>query len=211
MADLPEPLKAHKTLNKFADKAGLAQSYVELESKLGKSVSIPANDASREEWAKFYERVGRPKSADDYAIDRAGASDESVKAFKQWAFEANLTSAQADVLYKKYVGDQKASQQAAVEQITTRAKEADALLRRKHGAQYDTVIAQAKKAYTAIFDETLRAEITNAGLGANPRFIETLAAIGQQINGDNFLQGAGQEAKPKDPYAWMNEKYGSAK
>lgn len=208
MKDLPESLQQSGTLAKFKSKEALAKSYIELEKKHGGSVAVPSRDASPEEWERFYDRVGRPKTADEYAIDRGKADDTFVKAFKQAAHEAGLTVSQAEKVFGTVTKVTESQRQAAVKQYTARMKEADALLRREYGPQYDARLSDAKKAYDTLFDETLRGEIAESGLANNPRFIKVLAALGPQIRGDSFLQGANGTKGPKDPLAWMDEKYG---
>lgn len=211
MNDLPEPLKATKTLTKFADKAALAKSYVELESKHSKSVEIPGKDSGPEDWARFYDKVGRPKTADEYALDRGNAPDDVAKAFKQMAFESGLTAQQADTMFKGIMKRQSTEQQTAVEQYTARMKEADTLLRREYGPQYDSKIASAKKAFGAVFsDPELRSEVTQSGLANNPRFIKVLAELGTQISDDSFLQGGNASTESKDPLAaYFKKRFGT--
>jgi hypothetical protein len=199
-------------LEKFTDqewKANLAKSYVELEGQLGKRISVPAQDASREEWDKLYEKVGRPKSADEYAIEKGTMPDEFVKGFKQMAHEAGLNNQQANALFKKFAGTQQQQQQAAVEQMTAKMRDTDVLLRKEYGAQYDTKLADAKKAFGKLFDDSLKAEITNAGLANDPRFIKVLAELGGQLRDDAFIPGVGTIREKENPLAWMDKKYGS--
>jgi hypothetical protein len=212
MKSLTGDLKTSKSLSKFGDTEALAKSYLEAESELGRRVRIPSQDASSEEWAKFYEKVGRPKSPDEYAIDRGRADDGLVKAFKKAAHEAGLSSTQADRIFKELNGFTQSSKQAEIEQYTARMKEADLLLRKEYGPQYDTRLADARKAYETLFDEDLRGDIAASGIASNPRFIKVLAALGPQIRGDSFLQGAGNTGTgTKNPLAWMDEKYGQAR
>ena len=212
MKELPESLQQSKTLAKFNDWKDIAKSYVELEKKHGGSVQIPGSDASQEDWAKFYDRVGRPKSPDEYAIDRGKADDGLVKAFKKAAHEAGLSSTQADRIFKELNGFTQSSKQAETEQYTARMKEADLLLRKEYGPQYDARLADARKAYETLFDEDLRGDIAASGIASNPRFIKVLAALGPQIRGDSFLKGAGQTGpNAKNPLSWMDEKYGAAR
>lgn len=211
MKDLPEPLRASKSLSKFTDqewKANLAKSYVELESKLGKSVALPAQDASAEDWQKFYERVGRPKAADEYALDRGSAPDEQVKAFKALAHEAGLTNAQANKVWREMQKSSEAQRQAELERYTAQAKESDALLRKEYGALYDGKMGDARKAYGVLFDADLQKELAATGFAANPRFIKVMAEIGAQLKDDAFLRPAGDNgAKPKTYYDELDAKY----
>ncbi len=210
MKGLSEPFQKSKSLSKFDNVDALAKSYTELESELGKRVRIPSRDASPDDWAKYYERVGRPKSPDEYAIDRGKTDDSLVRSFKSAAHEAGLTVEQAEKVFGSVRGFTDSSQKLRMEQYTARMKEADATLRREYGPQYDSRISDAKKAYDLLFDEALRADIVEAGLANNPRFIKVLAELGPQIRGDSFLKAAGPAGdSKKDPLAWMDKKYGS--
>lgn len=211
MKGLSEPLQKSKSLSKFTDVDNLAKSYVELESELGKRVRIPSQDASSDEWAKYYEKVGRPKSPDEYAINRGKADDTFVSEFKKAAFSAGLSSSQADLIFGSVVKVTENGQRSQMEAYTARMKEADMLLRKEYGPQYESKVADARKAYEVLFDEQLRGEIAESGLANNPRFVHVLAELGPQIRGDSFLQGAGNDGQkaPKDPLAWMDKKYGA--
>ena len=210
MKGLSEPLQKSKGLSKFENIESLAKSYTELESELGKRVKIPSQDASPDEWAKYYERVGRPKTADDYAIDRGKTDDALVRQFKAKAHEQGLTVNQAEKMFEVLRGATEGTQKLQVERYTERMKEADAMLRKEYGPQYDTKVADARKAYDILFDAQTKADIAESGLASNPRFIKVLAELGPQIKGDSFLQAAGKDGElKKDPLSWMDKKYGA--
>lgn len=212
MEKLSDPaLKSSKSLSKFTSEEALAKSYIELEGKLGKSVSMPGQDASPEDWAKFYERVGRkiPKSADEYAIDRGKADDALVSSFKKSALEAGLSSDEAGKVFKGVLQYLDSSKAAQSESYTSRMKEADVLLRKEYGPQYESKLKDARSAFDMLFDDQTRADIAESGLANNPRFIKVLAELGPQLNGDYFLRASGKEAPKADPLAWMDKKYGS--
>src|SRR5581483_7834125 len=71
---------------------GLAKKARDAESLIGKSVQLPGDNATAEELAKFYNRLGRPEKADAYEFklpDGLPANfnydAEQAKAFKDWA------------------------------------------------------------------------------------------------------------------------------
>lgn len=209
MKGLPEPLQKSKSLTKFESIEALSKSYTELESELGKRVKIPSQDATPEDWARFYERVGRPKSPDEYAINRGKADDALVSAFKKTAHEAGLSDAQANSVFQAVSKVLESSRASQSEAYTARMKEADMLLRKEYGPQYDSKLQDARKAFEVLFDEQTRSDIAESGLANNPRFIKVLAELGPQIRGDSFLRSSGKEPAEKNPLAWMDKKYGS--
>jgi hypothetical protein len=92
--DLPEELKDNPTLQDVPDVATLAKRFVDTKSMVGRSVRIPGEDASQEDWDKFnqtltekvpglmvkpdttddtvmstlYDQLGRPEDADKYEL-----------------------------------------------------------------------------------------------------------------------------------------------
>ncbi len=210
MRGLSEPLQKSARLSKFDNVDALAKSYTELESELGKRVRIPSQDASSEEWAKYYERVGRPKTPDEYAIDRGKTDDALVREFKAKAHEKGLTIEQAEGMFGVLRNATETGQKLQMERYTARMKEADAMLRKEYGPQYESKVSDARKAYDILFDAQTKADIAESGLASNPRFIKVLAELGPQIRGDSFLQSAGQSGEgKKDPLSWMDKKYGA--
>lgn len=191
MKDLPEALRGSKSLRKFSDqswKENLAKSYAELESKLGGMVNIPTAKDPQETWDKFYERVGRLKAPDGYAI--------------KWSFVDEAVASRVSAALAK-------RQQEDAEAYTAKVKEADMALRKEYGAQYEERLALASKAYDAIFDQAAKEAIAKAGLNNNPVFIKAMAVIGEQVKGDGFLKGAGSAGDKEDPLSWMDKKYAS--
>jgi hypothetical protein len=90
----------------------VASSYRELESRLGKALVPPKEDATPEEWQSFFGKLGRPEKADGYQFKMPDGLPEnlpydanSADKFKLWAHEAGLTPKQAQAVHDKYVGD----------------------------------------------------------------------------------------------------------
>lgn len=97
----------------WEDPNQIIQSYDELESHLGRTLNVPDEDASAEDWDRFYARLGRPDSAEDYqfALPENLPEDfpydgESAEAFAAWAHEAGLSPQQAQSLHDRFVSHQ---------------------------------------------------------------------------------------------------------
>lgn len=100
-------------------------SYMNLEKllgadKAGRGVVLPKDDAPAEEWAAFYNRMGRPESADGYKLPvPEGDSGGFASTAAQWFHEAGLTPKQAETLaakWNEYSGTTLQSQEAEFEQ-----------------------------------------------------------------------------------------------
>lgn len=103
-------------------------SYSELERQQGESLRVPAPDAPKEDWDKFYSKLPetmRPvEAADKIEFKRPEGlpenlpySDEMANASKQWMAEAKLSPTQAQAMHDKfasYMAEQAQAQQVAI-------------------------------------------------------------------------------------------------
>jgi hypothetical protein len=85
-------------------------SYRELESKLGKSLTPPPDDAKPEDWNAFYAKLGRPEKPEAYEFKLPEGLPENFPydgknavEFKNWAHEAGLTPRQAQAVHDQFV------------------------------------------------------------------------------------------------------------
>jgi hypothetical protein len=208
--DMPEPLKTSKSLAKFRDKAGLAQSYLELEGKLGRSVEIPGKDAKPEAWERYFSRIGRPKTAEDYKLTPfVGYKQDPVfdAAFRAAAHRKGMSSEAAAELYST-VTQRLVEDQNAREATTIRAREAALVaLKQSLGAEYDAKLAQAKANYAGIFSPESQAILHELGIEDDPRIAADLARLGALFGADKLVDGKPAKAKTseEDPYGYMRE------
>lgn len=87
------------------------RSYRELENHASKALKLPGENATAEDWDKFYAKLGRPETPDKYelrlnteTVPQDFPYDEtSAIEFRKWAHEAGLTPAQAQSLHDKFV------------------------------------------------------------------------------------------------------------
>jgi hypothetical protein len=103
----------------------LAKAAVNQESILGSSVRVPAADAPKEEWEKFYSKSGRPEKPDAYELKRPDGLpadlpyDEALAgSFKTWAHGAGLNGAQAQTLHDQFALAQAEQAKAHVTALT---------------------------------------------------------------------------------------------
>lgn len=187
---------------KSADDA--LSSYRALESKIGQNLTIPDESAPKEDWDKFYSRLGRPETADKYEFalpqgvpenlpyDKASATE-----FANWAHEAGLNPKQAQLLHDSFV--RRTAQQIEAHQ----AKEAEAAqaahteLTREWGLP-DT---EQHRRNVEMSNRTLRQnpglEAELKGIGAltaegdvkSPKLAILLAKYGQQNYSEDMMYG----------------------
>lgn len=202
---VPEALRSK--VAKFNDVGALAKSYVELESAAGSMVRIPAEDASPEEKAKFYSKIGRPDKAEAYELPTSDVgTSEDVSAFAPMALEANLTKTQAKRIWEW-------SQSMAMERlILAKAgleKQRDAkrqALQTKWGEDFHGKADLASKVAKRFGGDDLLALMRRTRLGDEPEVLETFAAIGEVLSEDILLGGT-RRAEPKPAEATAKDRY----
>jgi len=119
LSSLPEELQKAESLGKFKDISSLANSYLEAEKSLNSRVAIPKEDASNEEWHKFYTRLGLPE--DKKYTDKRTAEDEPYLAsYEEMFYSSGLSKRQGEKLLEglyNFSVDLQSRQQAELEQM----------------------------------------------------------------------------------------------
>ena len=176
-----------KQLSKFKSIDDLGKSYSELEKKLGNTVTIPGENASDEEKTAFYQKLGRPESADGYSIE-----GEDIKPFKEAAFKHNLTDAQAHGMFELLTGLGKEAIQKNAENLQKIGSETDAKLREEWGNEYQPNLQYLKKAISTYGGNALGAKLKASGLLYDYDVVKMLSAIGRaSAESTTVTKGAG--------------------
>jgi len=204
-AQLPDELKSHPSLQKFNSPADLFKSYVSLESMLGKNkVPIPDENASPEEWDKFYEKLGRPKTPDEYEIklDGVQANEEFLNNYKQWAHKVGLNKQQAAELAKHYAEFENQYVARLQQDFISRVKEAKMNLANEWGQNYERNVKAAERALMAAANEIdgLQDWLEASGAKADPVFVKLMHFFGRGLAEDT-LKGGGKAIAPESAEA----------
>lgn len=178
-SQLPEELRSNadvmKQLGKFGKIGELAKSYSELESKLGNSIVRPGKDASDDEVNAFYQKLGKPETADKYSID-----DTEAKDFKELAYKNNLTDEQAKGMYQaiKELGENVAKQNN--EQLMQLAKATEESLKKEYGNDYQTKLELCKRGVMAYGGPGLGKKLQDTGLLFDEDVVKMFIRLGEQ-------------------------------
>lgn len=204
---LPESLKTSKTLAKFTSEEALAKSYVELEAKLGKGVSMPEKDASPEEWDKFYSKLGRPKQASDYAIEPVEGfevDDDNLTELKAAFHKAGLTVSQANAVFK-HIASQAAGNMSAQQEALAKAQEEHmAALQEAWGPKYNERVELTKRFILKVGGEKAIEHLDRLGVSGDAVVLQLLGAAAQTLEAHQFVDGSPVVKKPQ-PYAYMSK------
>jgi len=209
MQDLPEPLRASKTLRKFLEKSDLAKSYVELESKLGRSVSLPKEGASAEDWGEFFTKIGRPGTVEEYEVPPDKLDPKFVEDLRKKLHSSGLTKMQFKDTVDVIVGGTEAAKAEAAAQLERNRVDVAAKLKAEFGKDYEAKMAKAEIALGALFPDSIRARLISDGIKDDVEFMKAMVAYGEKFGNTQFIRGVPASSGPKaDPYDWMREKYG---
>jgi len=169
----------------------------ELQSFAGKKGDIPKSDASEEEWAEFYGKLGRPENIEGYDFtvgdefrelvgeDSAPFFEKAVEGFKEQAFKMGASAEKAEELVDWYLG----MVASELEESNTAMKEAEAEmdkeLRQEWGEGYDGMmngLTSMLKAH-GMPEENLQFAM-DTGLLKDPALATTLGKIATRFADD---------------------------
>ena len=209
-----ESLRSSKSLEKFKELDALGKSYVELEGKLGRSVELPKDETDTEAWNRLYDRLGRPKTAEDYELK--SIEDEGLKkSLVERALKHRVGKKELLDIADAFAEREKARSASKQAEREKAYKEGEERLKAKYGDKYAEVPEKASKAFTKMFagKEGLYERLKAAGFDNDPDMVETFAEFYSVLSPeDQMIVGdkGGAPKKEADPLAWMYEKYGGS-
>ncbi len=183
--EIKENQDAVKSLSKFNDISGLANSYLELEKKAGMG-GIPAEDATDEEKQEFYKKLGKPEAVDKYSFEQ---KTEAEKELAQIAFTANLSDAQAKAVYDFVYKQGEAQMKAIQEGIKQQAMATNAALKKEFGNLAEEKLSSYTKGLKVFANKELLSQFEQTGLAYNEHFVRMFIKIGETLKESKFVGG----------------------
>lgn len=169
---LPEELRQEKSLVDFKDVQSLAKSYVNAQRMIGNSIRIPSEDASKEafqdfheklskvngvvklpdmeneqEVSAFFEKLGRPSAADQYeslAEAKQIFREDLIDKFADVAFAHGLNNKQVKALIEYQKSITPTQEQVEAEEMQSVEKTRDSL-KKLWGSEYDRKVQSANE------------------------------------------------------------------
>lgn len=196
LSSIPENLREHEAFQGKENLSSVFKDYADLTVKSKDLLAIPGEDATDEDRAAFYAKLGRPEAAEQYELKtpeglQEGLHDEAVEnAFKQLAFESGLSGDQASKLHGWYWNLVKSGQEQS-QQATEKA--IDSLKDEWKGDAFKENTELAVRAFKQFGGDEAQKfiEETRVGgvsLGDHPMFLKIFAEIGKKI-GDDTMGG----------------------
>jgi len=193
---IPQEFKEHPSLKDIKDMNGLVKSYIHAQSMVGADkVVIPKEGAKPEEIDAFYNKLGRPKTAQEYNLEKLqlpeGFQEQDDQLVRNFAHSLGLNNKQANDLNKFLL---KTATEAMEEQKTAAAtayKAAETELRKDWGSEFDTNMIKARLAINTFGGQELKDNLEKLGLQDNPLLAKAFAKIGKALSEDQAFHSAG--------------------
>lgn len=194
---LPEEFRKEAMLEHVKDVPTLVKNYVNAQKMIGKDkVVIPdPKFATQDDYKAFYQKLGMPADIKDFKVELPKDSEfdqEFVGEFTKAAMENGILPGQANKLLSWYAAQEKQFAEKVQGEQMAKIQKDMADYKTKVGAAFPKKVLYANKALEKFGGpELMKAFGSNPALGADPRFIEMLANIGQQVFGEDVFQGEG--------------------
>ena len=189
---LGEDYKDNASLKNFTTVEGLAKSYLNTKSMVGKK-QTPGEFASDEDRAEFFKSLGKPDTSDGYEFSKPENvpedmpySEERDIWFGNIAHKYNLTKEQAQGMRNEWNEMQIESHNNASKEVDAEYDASTNALKEEWGNAYEDKVNLANKAvstYSAA--ETLQ----RLGLDNNPDLVKLFANIGASMSEDQLVTG----------------------
>lgn len=196
--DLPEDLA--KTAQKFTSPVEALKSYRELERRLGRSVTLPGQDATDEERAAFYKKLGVPDDPSKYEVKLpedlpdelkpTEQGEKNIEAFKAAMHKAGATPAAVQAAVDTYYGMLKEVMEESRASAEREYEKTVAELEREWGQDYKANVEYGKRMIRefdpdrrfALFLE--KTEVGGKTLDNHPEVVRFFAKAGRAMTED---------------------------
>jgi len=193
---IPAEYKNEKALQNFQDMDGFVKSFLHSQRLVGtEKINIPNKFATDEDWNAVYEKLGKPKSPDEYKYNLPKESkldDDSLKAFSATAHQLGLLPKQAEGIINYYNELANASEVDTNAKAETARTESEKTLRKEYGSAYKHRLHAAKNlASSTLGNDFLNNTILQDGskLGDNPIIVKAFADLASTLSEDSLVKG----------------------
>ena len=196
-ANLSDEIRADKSLENINDIESLAKSYVHAQKLVGSDkIPVPNKFATDKDWDAVYEKLGRPKTAEEYKFnlpEDQKVDEAALKNFSTQAHKLGLLPGQADGMVKFY-NEMIGNELAQADSIATSQREkAITELKTEWGQAYDQKLQQANNVVANVFPKGFMDTNLEDGtkLGDHPAVIKAFATLAGKMGEDNIIQASG--------------------
>ena len=191
---ISEAYRNDPNIEKFTEIDALAKSYINATKMIGQDkVVIPTNNSTEEHWDEVYAKLGRPESADKYALDAksevVNLDETAIKSFAEQSHKLGLNNKQAQGILEFYKNNMEGTAQQSKIDTETAQAQAEQQLRQEWGRDFEGKVKQAGALAKAnINPEVLDMTLSNGTrLGDHPEIIKGFAKIAGMMQEDKIV------------------------
>lgn len=175
-------------------------SYQSLEKLLGgEKVPVPKGPEDKAAFDLMYKALGRPESADGYALDkREGIDPQFAKAASEAFHGLGLSAQQAAGLADWFDGQGKSAQAAAAEKFAQESQVEFQQVQREWGKEFDTKAEFGRRAARQFGIDQDMAKGIEQAIGTK-RMMDLFSKIGESFNEAPMRGQGGQESQIVTP------------
>ena len=157
-SSISEEFRNDPNIEKFTEIDALAKSYINATRMIGQDkVAVPNKNSTEDQWNEVYSKLGRPESADKYALNiesEAVAMDENaIKNFAEQSHKLGLNNTQAQGILEFYKNNMESNMQRATVDTETAQAKAETELRAEWGKEFDNNVSKASALAKALPEE----------------------------------------------------------
>ena len=193
-SSISEEFRSDPNIEKFTEIDALAKSYINATRMIGQDkVAVPNKNSTEDQWNEVYSKLGRPETADKYALNiesEAVAMDEgAIKSFAEQSHKLGLNNTQAQGILEFYKNNMESNMQRATVDTETAQAQAETELRAEWGKEFDGNISKA----SALAKANMNPEILDlqmqdgTRIGDHPEIIKGFAKIAGMLSEDKLV------------------------
>ena len=193
-SSISEEFRNDPNIEKFTEIDALAKSYINATRMIGQDkVAVPNKNSTEDQWNEVYSKLGRPESADKYALNiesEAVIMDEgAIKSFAEQSHKLGLNNTQAQGILEFYKNNMESNMQRATVDTETAQAQAETELRAEWGKEFDSNVSKA----SALAKANMNPEILDlqmqdgTRIGDHPEIIKGFAKIAGMLSEDKLV------------------------
>lgn len=193
-SSISEEFRSDPNIEKFTEIDALAKSYINATRMIGQDkVAVPNKNSTEDQWNEVYSKLGRPESADKYALNiesEAVAMDEgAIKNFAEQSHKLGLNNTQAQGILEFYKNSMENNMQQSTVNTETAQAQSEQTLRAEWGQDFDNQVAKAGALAKANMNpEILDLQMQDGTrIGDHPEIIKGFAKIAGMLSEDKLV------------------------
>jgi hypothetical protein len=191
---ISEEFRNDPNIEKFTEIDALAKSYINATRMIGQDkVAVPNKNSTEDQWNEVYSKLGRPESADKYALNiesEVVTMDEgAIKSFAEQSHKLGLNNKQAQGILEFYKNNMESTMHQATIDTETAQAQSEAELRQEWGKDFDGQVSRA----SALAKANMNPEILDmkmqdgTRIGDHPEIIKGFAKIASMLSEDKLV------------------------